>query len=88
MIRFLVSMIINNHEIVGQKYDWDCGIACLEMAIKWWKADQIENVKIFYPHFLLSFVICAYMYEYLCIDIIIVNMDIDIHICIDINIHM
>jgi len=36
-----------DHIHVGQKYDWDCGVACLEMAVKWWNADlDKENKKI------------------------------------------
>lgn len=36
-----------NDENVGQKYDWDCGIACLEMSVKWWKADLVDQVNAF-----------------------------------------
>jgi Guanylylate cyclase len=25
---------------VGQKHNWDCGLACLEMSQRWWRMDE------------------------------------------------
>ena len=25
---------------VGQKHNWDCGVACLEMCLRWWRVTK------------------------------------------------
>ena len=30
---------------VEQKYDWDCGVACLEMCLRWTRISNIEQYK-------------------------------------------
>lgn len=29
---------------VGQKHNWDCGLACLEMSQRWWVMDETHKV--------------------------------------------
>lgn len=30
---------------VGQKHNWDCGVACLEMCLKWWRIGRIDRIE-------------------------------------------